>query len=93
MNSGLGNDNTDYRLKDLRGAPLDSKAAEGADIRSFQLAIAKLRQRPALARVLVRQPGPLSDYSDAEVAQYAKVYADGLAEVGKALTGVVVKPR
>lgn len=92
LKAGFGSDDTAYKLADLHAVPLNSETAEGEHIRSFQLAIARLKKRPGLARFLIHQPGPLSDYPDADLKLYEAVYRDGLAEVEKIVKGVVCKP-
>jgi len=61
---------------------MDTKKAEGQQIRSFQYAVARLKARPELARVLIHKPGPLYDYPERADA-LAEVYRRGLAEVGR----------
>lgn len=91
MQAGFGSDDTPYRVTDLRSAPLNSEKAEGEHIRSFQLAIARLKKQPGLARLLIHQPGPLTDYPK-DLKNYESVYHDGLAEVERIVKGVVCKP-
>lgn len=88
----FGDDPTPYTLANLFGQTLNSKRSEGEDVRSFQLMARRLAQRPELAHILIRKPGPLSDYSDREIADYAAVFARGIAEVEAILSGVVVRP-
>ena len=89
----LGYDPTNYVLNDhdLRGRSLDSDAAEGRDIRSFQFMSARLRRSPNLARRMVLQPGPLPDAAD-HLKNYVGVFERGLAEVETFLSGVETKP-
>ncbi|RBI69118.1 hypothetical protein DQW77_15660 [Roseovarius sp. TE539] len=82
-----GNDPTQYGVQDLTESTLDTRQAEGQQVRSFQLAIGRLARRPELARMMIHKPGPLSDYPD-RIASYADVYRRGLEEVGKILDGV-----
>jgi hypothetical protein len=49
----------------------------------------RLAQRPALAGILVHKSGPLSDYPAIDIAQYAAVFARGIAEIDR-LTGSAV---
>ena len=90
--AGFGNDNTTYKIPNLNAAPLNSEKAEGEHIRSFQFAIARLKKRPNLARLLIHQPGPLSDYSDADIKNYEAVYRAGLAEVDRIVKNIICKP-
>jgi 7-cyano-7-deazaguanine synthase in queuosine biosynthesis len=92
LKAAFGSDDTPYKIADLHAAPLNSEKAEGEHIRSFQLAISRLEKRPSLARLLIHQPGSLSEYSDADIKRYEAVYRDGLAEVEKIVKGVVCKP-
>jgi len=92
LKAGFGSDDTSYKVSNMQAKPLDSKTAEGENVRSFQLAISRLKKRPGLARVLIHQPGPLSDHSDTDLKRYEAVYRDGLAEVEAILKGVVCRP-
>ncbi len=85
-------DPTTYTLDDLTARNLDSKKAEGVQVRSFQIAIERLRARPALATLLVQKPGPLFDETPARRAALADVYRRGLEEVGQLLAGVRTRP-
>jgi hypothetical protein len=88
---GLGNDPTSYTLADLRSHPLDSSQAEGREVRSFQLAIERLRTKPSLAKLLIHKPGPLNDEKE-RLDRWAEVYRRGLEEVGQLLSGVRARP-
>ena len=87
----LGDDPTDYGLADLTARALDTRQAEGQQVRSFQLAIRRLAERPGLAKIMIHKPGPLSDYPD-RLDAYADVYRRGLEEVGTMLAGVRTAP-
>ena len=89
----LGHDPTNYVLTDheLRGRSIDSDAAEGKDIRSFQFILTKLQRNPELARRMIHQPGPLPDAAG-HIQDYVGVFERGLAEVGSFLSGVETKP-
>ncbi|MCB1522336.1 MAG: hypothetical protein KDJ37_17440, partial [Hyphomicrobiaceae bacterium] len=71
----------------LHANVLDSRSADGKNIRSFMFAAENLRRAPAKARYLVQKPGPLQleDLDD-----YVDVYRRGMAEVSKILRGVRV---
>lgn len=87
----LGRDPTPYILDDLRAAKLDTRKAEGVQVRAFQLAIERLRRKPNLATTLVHKPGSLADVAH-QTADLAEVYKRGLAEVGLLLKGVRAGP-
>ncbi len=86
-----GSDPTKYGVPDLAAHTLDTRQAEGQQVRSFQLAIGRLARRPDLARVLIHKPGPLSDHPD-RIDAFADVYRRGLEEVGEVLDGVKTAP-
>lgn len=90
--AGLGSDDTYYKIADLAAKPLNSLTAEGVDVRSFQLAIARMKKQPGIERTLIYQSGPLSDYSEDDIKRYAAVYKDGMAEVARILKGVKCRP-
>jgi hypothetical protein len=52
----------------------------------------RLSEHPELAKVLVYKAGPLSDYSEVEITEYADVFRRGIAEVGALLENVVTEP-
>jgi hypothetical protein len=85
-------DGTTYALADLAAHELDTREAQGQQIRSFQYAIEKIRQKPKLAALYIHKPGPLSDESPARQAALAGVYKRGLAELAKLLAGVRTTP-
>nr|WP_294504245.1 Qat anti-phage system QueC-like protein QatC [uncultured Rhodopila sp.] len=89
---GPGADATVYTIDDLTARALDTRQSEGVQVRSFQLAIDRLRARPALAPILIHKPGPLFDESPVRQASLAGVYRRGLEEVGALLTGVRTQP-
>ncbi|MEC7760872.1 MAG: Qat anti-phage system QueC-like protein QatC [Pseudomonadota bacterium] len=83
-----GADKTTYFLDDLKNGVLDSKSADGKNIRSFMFAAENLRKNPSRARFLVQKPGPLNrDDLDA----YVDVYRRGMDEVSEILQGVRAK--
>jgi hypothetical protein len=88
---GSGNDPTIYTVKDLTAQPLNTLKSEGEQIRSFQAAIARLQQRPDLAKLLIHKQGPLEDQA-AHLAELADVYRRGRAEIGALLDGVRAQP-
>ncbi|OOG24358.1 hypothetical protein B1C78_08980 [Thioalkalivibrio denitrificans] len=93
IKAAFGHDRTDYVIiPDLMSRTLDASRAEGEDVRSFQMTASRLKRKPDLARLLVHKPGPLSDYTDGEIAAYADVFRRGIAEVGKLVENVKVRP-
>jgi 7-cyano-7-deazaguanine synthase in queuosine biosynthesis len=91
MLRGAGSDDTTYTLTDLKEAPLDTRKAEGSDVRSFQLALARLKREKHRARFAIHEPGPLIDHPG-DLGAYEKLYVSGLQEVGQLLRGVQAKP-
>lgn len=89
---GLGSDPTVYSLIDLTAGPIRSDRTEGEHIRAFQVMARRVAAKPDLARLLIHKPGPLSDYSDAEVADYTGVFRRGLDEVAAIVRGARVRP-
>jgi len=88
---GPGADVTPYTLSDLTARVLDTRQAEGQQIRSFQFAAARLKKRPRLAKLFIHKPGPLDD-DPSKLDDLAGVYSRGLSEVDALLTGVQTKP-
>lgn len=86
-------DTTVYTIDNLTDHVLDTRQSEGVQIRSFQLAIDRLRARPGLASILIHKPGSLFDESPARQEAIAGVYRRGLEEVRTLLTGVRTGPR
>lgn len=89
---GRGVDPTTYTLADMVARPLSTRESEGQQVRSFQLAIERLRARPDLAQLLIHKPGPLTDESPERQTALADVYRRGLEEVGALLAGVRTRP-
>ncbi|MCW3847365.1 hypothetical protein OF829_08935 [Sphingomonas sp. LB-2] len=85
------NDTTPYNLPDLQARILNTNQAEGQQVRSFQVAIARLAARPELAKILIHKPGPLYDFPDRQ-DDLAEVYRRGLEEVGRLIAGVRTAP-
>lgn len=88
---GLGEDDTDYQLEEIEDAELDSRDAKGEHVRSFQLAISRLRNRPGSARFDIHKPGPLIDFPD-DWGDYETVYREGLEEVADLIANVEARP-
>jgi hypothetical protein len=92
LKKGLGSmDRTGYTL-DLNANTLDTLQAEGQQVRAFQFAIERLKQKPQLASLLIHKPGPLLDESAARQAALADVYKRGLGEVAALLASVRTAP-
>ena len=68
------------------------KAYPGEQVRSFQFAIERLRNRPELASLLIHKPGPLTDESPARQSALADLYRRGLNELSLLLAGVRARP-
>lgn len=90
--SALPLDPTTYVLSDLNAQPLNANGAQGEHIRSFQHVANRLGRDPQVARILVHKTGPLTDYTDSEVAEYAAVFRRGVEEVARLTRKVVVRP-
>jgi hypothetical protein len=88
---GRGNDPTRYTVADLSARPLDTRQAEGQQIRSFQLAAARLRAKPGIERLLIHKSGSLRD-EEPRLAELASVYRRGMDEVAALLANVTAKP-
>lgn len=94
LDAGLGRgvDHTTYTVADLTERFLDTRQAEGQHVRSFQLAIERLKAKPALASILIHKAGPLSDEPPDRQTAWADVYRRGLEEVDALLSGVITRP-
>jgi len=92
ITAAFGEDTPTYTIADLHVRVLNSKAAEGEHVRSFQMMARRLKGRPGVEKILVHKSGPLSDYSTAEVAQYADVFRRGIQEVDTITGRAVVRP-
>ena len=92
LKAGLGfEDPTTYAVENPWAQSLPTNRAEGEHVRSFQLMINRIKKSPALAKILVHKPGPLTDAPD-EIPDYADVFHRGVLEVGNLLQGVMTKP-
>jgi hypothetical protein len=89
---GLGSDATTYTLSDLDGHPLNTREAEGQQVRSFQVAIRRLEATPAIASALIYKSGPLVDQGDEQKQALAAVYSRGLLEVAAILANAETRP-
>jgi hypothetical protein len=93
IKSGIqGADPTTYTLANLQASPLKTSGAEGIQVRSFQLAIARLADKPHLASILIHKSGPLTDESSSRQTSLAEVYLRGMNEVDNLLENVTTTP-
>jgi len=77
---GLGNDCTKYTEESINTIIHSHLNATGIQLRSFQLAINRIKRQPNLAKILIHKPGPLPN--DAKyLKKLAEVYTRGLMEV------------
>jgi hypothetical protein len=88
---GPGSDPTAYTLTDLAARALDTRQAQGQQVRSFQLGLTKLKANPGIERILIHKPGSLRDQR-AFLPELAGVYRRGMEEVGTLLANVITKP-
>jgi 7-cyano-7-deazaguanine synthase in queuosine biosynthesis len=84
------NDPTPYG-NDIHKKTLDSKKAEGINVRSFIVAINKLNKKPSMIKTLIHKPGPLTD-NPSEIPLYEDLFKRGMNEVSELLKDVSVKP-
>jgi hypothetical protein len=87
-----GRDRTSYTLSSLNAHDLDTRKAEGEQVRSFQFAIERIRKRRELASLFIHKPGPLLDEGPERRAALADVYRRGLSEVAALLADVSTVP-
>jgi len=88
---GCGHDSTPYQLADLHAQTIRTDRAEGNHIRSFQLAISRLRTFPDRTRLDIHRSGPLNDHPG-DIDAYCEMYAEGLEEVARLIEGVRAEP-
>lgn len=84
-------DPTRYLATDMHCRILDSLEAEGDNVRSLQLALARLGGSMSRARVLIHKPGPLTD-APAEIPDFARVYLAGMQEVARVIAPLLTRP-
>ncbi|HAU0843168.1 TPA: Qat anti-phage system QueC-like protein QatC [Legionella pneumophila] len=87
----LGEDTTQYSPPNIFEKPLDSRKAEGIQIRAFQYALANLNSKPSYLPMLIHKPGPLLE-DIAILNDLMDVYKRGMKEVENFLQGVVTTP-
>lgn len=89
---GAGNDATTYTVNDLHAQPLDTRESIGKQVRSFQYAIERLKDKPQLAKLLIHKPGSLADVV-VHIDELADVYRRGMGEVAQLINRVVARPK
>lgn len=89
---GSKSDATQYTVSNLGAQVLDTRKAEGVQVRSFQYAIERLKKRPQLANLLIHKPGSLAD-EIAHLDRLADVYRRGLLEVGQLISSAQTRPK
>ena len=89
---GSKSDATQYTVPDLGAQVLDTRKAEGVQVRSFQYAIERLKKQPELANLLIHKSGSLVD-EIAHLDQLADVYRRGLVEVNKLISDAQTRPK
>ncbi|MNB82493.1 7-cyano-7-deazaguanine synthase [compost metagenome] len=77
---GTGNDGTRYTKKDVRELLNNHATGRGIQLRSFELAIDRLKKQPGLEKLLIHKPGPLPK-DQAYLERLADVYRRGVLEV------------
>lgn len=77
---GIGNDPTRYYFEKILNIQKDHTTAKGIQLRSFELAIHRIHETPALAKLLIHKSGPIEGDST-YIDQLADVYLRGMQEV------------
>jgi len=77
---GMNGDTTTYTESSVKELIKEHANSEGVQLRSFQFAIKRIRQNPAIANLLVYKTGPLQGTQD-YINELADVYKRGLLEV------------
>lgn len=75
-----GNDRTSYLVDSVSEITENHAKAKGAQLRSFQIAINKIKSQPKLAKFLIHKSGPLPSESN-YLQELSKVYLRGLLEI------------
>jgi hypothetical protein len=73
-------DSTPYLIDSVSEIAASHAKGKGVQLRSFQIAINKIKEQPQLAKILVHKSGPLSGDS-AYLQELSEVYRRGLLEV------------
>lgn len=77
---GINNDSTPYSEDDLRKIISNHAKNKGIQLRSFQVAIERVKNSPQLAKFLIHKSGPLEN-SFEYLMELSDVYLRGLLEV------------
>lgn len=77
---GVGKDNTEYTQKVIKEILNNHTNATGVQLRSFEIAISRLKKQSSIAKILIHKPGPLSNDST-YLERLAGTYSRGLLEV------------
>ena len=73
-------DCTQYLIDNVSEIAANHAKGKGVQLRSFQIAIKKIKERPQLAKILIHKSGPLSGDS-AYLQELSGVYQRGLLEI------------
>lgn len=73
-------DSTPYLVDSVLEIAANHAKGKGVQLRSFQIAINRIKRQPQLAKILIHKSGPLSDKSD-YLLELSDVYHRGLLEV------------
>lgn len=77
---GFGKDCTEYTEKSVSTILSDHANGAGVQLRSFQMAINRIKEQPSRTKILIHKPGPLPNDSE-YLERLAAVYKRGLLEV------------
>ncbi len=91
ISDGCAPDKTRYLIQDLHAQILDTTEVKGQHVRSFQMALSRLKSMPGQSRFDIHRPGPLTDHPN-DWDKYERVFIEGLEEVQKYLAGVEARP-
>ena len=73
-------DSTPYLVDNVSEIAANHAKGKGVQLRSFQIAINKIKRQPQLSKILIHKSGPLSGDSD-YLQELSDVYRRGLLEV------------
>lgn len=73
-------DSTPYLVDSVSEIAANHAKGKGVQLRSFQIAINKIKRQPQLAKILIHKSGPLSGESD-YLQELSDVYRRGLLEI------------